>query len=140
MTKELQKKSVSDLIKTWINLMRANTQRMIDKNATQWHTSIGYNKAIENIEITIADKLQITVLEVKVMLNYKKKAKDVKDKKLVKTKRKRLMDKKRRKYLNKLTKGMEDIQGTLFNVHHAVAKLSPIIVSDNEEANDEAAH
>ena len=35
---------------------------------------------------------------------------------------------------------MEDIQGTLFNVHHAVAKLSPIIVSDNEEANDEAVH
>ena len=95
MTEKLRKTSVSDLIKTWIDLMRANTQHMIDENATQWHTSIGYNKAIENIEITIADKLQITVLEVKVMLNYKKKNKGRKGEKLFKTKRKRLMDKKK---------------------------------------------
>ena len=88
MTDELKKTSVSDLIKTWIDMMRANTQHMIDENATQWHTSIGYNKAIENIEITITDKLQITILEVKVMVNYKKETKDVKEKKLFETKKK----------------------------------------------------
>ena len=45
MTDELRKMSVSDLIKTWIDMMRANTQHMIDENTTQWHTSIVYNKA-----------------------------------------------------------------------------------------------
>ena len=62
---ELRKTSVADLIRTWIDLMRANTQHAVDKNYSKWHSSLGYNKAIENIEIVICEKLEITLLEAK---------------------------------------------------------------------------
>ena len=88
MTEEYKKTSVTDLVKMWIDMMRANTQHMIDENCTQWHTSFAYNKSIENLENATANKLGITVLEVKVMLNYKKRTKDVKEKKLFRTKEK----------------------------------------------------
>ena len=81
MTEEYKKTSVTtNLVKMWIDMMCANTQHMIDENCGQWHTSLAYNKSIENLENAIANKLEITVLEVKVMLNYKKKMKDVKEK------------------------------------------------------------
>ena len=139
MTDEYHKTSVTDLVKMWIDMMRANTQHMIDENCAQWHTSIAYNKSIENLENTIAKKLEITVLEVKVMLNYKKKTKDVKEKKLFRTTAKTVLIRKKKKYLNKLMKDMENIQNTLFNAHHSMVKLSPIVISDNEETMDEAA-
>ena len=100
----------------------------------------GYNKSIENLENAIAVKLDITVLEVKVMLNYKKKTKDVKEKRLFQTRKKTMLIKKKKKYLNKLTKDMECLQSSLFSVHHSMVKLSPIVISDNEEnVVDEAA-
>ena len=72
---ELRKtsKSVADLINTWVDLMRANTEHNTDINATKWHSSLGYNKCIENIEIVISEKLELTLLESKIMLNSKKK-------------------------------------------------------------------
>ena len=73
MSDEYKKTSVTDLVKMWIDMMRAITQHLIDENCTQWRTSLTYNKSIENIENAIAGKLKITVLEAKVMLNYKKK-------------------------------------------------------------------
>ena len=139
MTEEYKKRSVTDLVKMWIDMMRANTQHMIDENCAQWHTSLAYNKSIENLENAIANKLEITVLEVKVMLNYKKKTKDMKEKKLFRTKDKTMLVRKKRKYLNKLTKDMENIQSSLFNAHHAMVKLSLIVISDNEDNTDEAA-
>ena len=138
MTDEYKKTSVTDLVKMWIDMMRANTQHMIDENCAQWHTSLGYNKSIENLENAIANKLEITVLEVKVMLNYKKKTKDIKEKRLFKTREKTMLVRKKKKYLNKLTKDMENIQSSLFNAHHSMVKLSPIVISDNEENADEA--
>ena len=140
MTEEFKKTSVTDLVKMWIDMMRANTQHMIDENCAQWHTSVGYNKCIENLENTIASKLDISVLEVKVMLNYKKKTKDIKEKKLFKTRRQSMLIRKKKKYLNKLTKDMENIQNSIFNAHHSMVKLLPIVISDNEENTvDEAA-
>ena len=133
MREEFAKTSVTDLVKIWIVIMRANTQHMIEENCTQWRTSIGYNKSIENLENVIAKKLDITVLEVKVMLNYKKKTKDIKEKKLFTTRKQANLIKKKKKYLNKLTKDMENIQNTLFNAHHSMVKLWPIVISDNEE-------
>ena len=70
---ELHKTSVADLINTWVDLMRANTEHNTDINATKWHSFLGYNKCIENIEIVISEKLEITLLESKIMLNSKKK-------------------------------------------------------------------
>ena len=139
MTEEYKKTSVTDLVKMWIDMMRANTQHMIDENCTQCHTSLAYNKSIENLENAIANKLEITVLEVKVILNCKKKTKDVKERKLFRTKEKTMLVRKKRKYLNKLTKDMENIQSSLFNAHHSMVKLSPIVISDNEDNTDEAA-
>ena len=43
--------------------MRANTEHTTDINASKWHSSLGYNKCIENIEIVISEKLEITLLE-----------------------------------------------------------------------------
>ena len=94
MSEEYKKTSVTDLVKMWIDMMRANMQHMIDENCAQWHTSLAYNNSIENLENAIANKLEITVLEVKVMLNYKKKTKDVKEKRLFKRKRKNNASKK----------------------------------------------
>ena len=39
---ELRKTSVSDLIKVWIDMMRANTQHTLIDNATRWNSSLGY--------------------------------------------------------------------------------------------------
>ena len=138
MTEEYKKTSVT-VVNMWIDMMRANTQHMIDENCAQWHTSLAYNKSIENLENAIANKLEITVLEVKVMLNYKKKTKDVKEKGLFRTKERTMLVRRKRKYLNKLTKDMENIQSSLFNAHHSMVKLSPIVISDNEDSTDEAA-
>ena len=139
MSEEYKKTSVTDLVKMWIDMMRANTQHMIDENCAQWHTSLAYNKSIENLENAIANKLEITVLEVKFMLNYKKKTKDVEEKRLFRTKERAMLVRKKRKYLNKLNKDMKTIQSSLFNAHHAMVKLSPIVISDSEDSTDEAA-
>ena len=50
-----------------------------------------------------------------------------------------MLVRKKRKYLNKLTKDMENIQSSLFNAHHSMVKLSPTVISDNEDNTDEAA-
>ena len=139
MSEEFKKTSVTDLVKMWIDMMHANTQHMIDENCAQWHTSLAYNKSIENLENAIASKIEITVLEVKVMLNYKKKTKDVKEKRLFRTKERTMLVRKKRKYLNKLNKDMETIQSSLFNARHAMVKLSPIVISDSKGNTDEAA-
>ena len=39
--------------------MRANTEHTTDINASKWHSLLGYNKCIENIEIVISEKLEI---------------------------------------------------------------------------------
>ena len=88
---ELRKTSISDLIKVWIDMIRANTQHTIDASATKWNSSLGYNRSIENIELVICEKLQITLLDSKVMLNSKKKAVDAKEKKLIKSRKKEIV-------------------------------------------------
>ena len=104
---ELQKTSVSDLIKVWIDMMHAITQHTLIEDATRWNSSLGYNKSIENIELVIWEKLQITLLESKTMLNSKKKVVDAKEKKIFKTKKqKTIQKKKKQKYLTRLTQGM----------------------------------
>ena len=138
MSDEYKKTSVTNLVKMWINMMRAITQHLIDENCTQWCTSLTYNKSIENIENAIADKLKITVIEAKVMLNYKRKTQDAKEKKLFKPKERTMLGKKR-KYFDKLNNDMTTIQNKVFNAHHAIVKLSPIVISDSEDNTDEAA-
>ena len=76
-------------------ISRANNQHTVDTNATKWKSNVDYNVAIENIEIVISKKLQITFLECKIMLNSKKKVIDAKEKKLFKKgNRKRKTEKK----------------------------------------------
>ena len=133
MTEELKKTSVADLIRTWIDMMRANTQHVIDRNASKWHSSLGYNNSIENLELVIAEKLDITLLEAKVMLTYKKKAKDAKESKLFKSRKRKASELKTQKYLNKLTQGMGTIQTEIFHAHHPVCKLDTIVNEDDEE-------
>ena len=131
---ELRKISVADLIRTWIDLMRANTQHAIDKNCSKWHSSFGYNKSIENIELVVCEKLEITLLEAKIMLNSKKKVKDAKESKLFKSRKRKAAEEKRQKYLTKLSQGMGTIQQKIFHVHHAVCKLDNLANDDDNDS------
>ena len=130
---KLRKTSVADLIRVWVDMMRANMQHTLEANATKWHSSLGYNKSIENIELVICEKLQITLLEAKIMLNSKKKVIDVKEKKLFKCKNGRISTKKPQKYLTKLTQGMGTINTELFHAHHAITKLDNLVSNDESE-------
>ena len=67
--------SVIDLINIWLNMMRSITQHIIDENCDQWHPTLSYCKIISDIEKAIAEKLQINVTEVIIMLFNKKKIK-----------------------------------------------------------------
>ena len=89
MMEELRKTSVTDLIKTWVYMMRANTQHTIDINASKWHSSLGYNKSIENIELVLCKKLEITLIEAKIMLNSKKKLVNTKESRLFKSRKRK---------------------------------------------------
>ena len=131
---ELRRTSVSDLMKVWLDMMHANTQHTID-NSIKWSSSLGYNKSIENVELAICEKLQITLLESKIMLNSKKKVVDDKERKLFKCKKRENIKRKKQKYLNKRTTGMDMIQTEIFHAHHAVTKLDNII--DEEEGEEE---
>ena len=119
---ELRKKSVADLINTWVDLMRANTEHTADINASKWHSLLGY-KYIENTEIVISEKLEITLLETKIMLNSKKKVNDAIEIKLFKSRKRKATEEKTQKYLTKLSQGMGQIQQEIFHTHHAVCKL-----------------
>ena len=133
MMEELRKTSVADIIKTWVDMMRANTQHAIDTNASKWHSSLGYNKSIENIELVVCEKLEIMLLEAKIMLNSKKKVLDAKESRLLKSRKRKAAELKTQKYLNKLTQGMGTIQTEIFHAHHAVCKLDNIINKEEEE-------
>ena len=130
---ELRKTSVADLIRVWIDMMRANTQHTLEANSIKLHSSLGYNKLIESIELVICKKLQITLLESKIMLNSKKKVIDLKEKKLLGCKNGRISTKKNQKYLTKLTQGMGSINTELFHAHHAITKLDNLVSNDESE-------
>ena len=132
--KELRKTSVADLFRTWVDLMRANTQHVIHKNSSKWHSSLGYNKSIKNIELLICGKLEITLLEAKIMLNSKKKVVDAKESKLFKSRKRKAIEDKTQKYLTKLSQGMGTIQQEIFHAHHAVCKLDNLTNDDDNES------
>ena len=127
---ELRKTSVADLINTWIDLMRANTEHTTDINTSKWHSSLGYNKCIENIEIVISEKLEITLLESKIMLNSKKKVNDAIEMKLFKSRKRKATEEKTQKYLTKLSQGMGQIQQEIFHAHLAACKLDNLHSDD----------
>ena len=132
---ELRKTSTYDLINVWIDLARPTTQHISDGNSTKWHSSLGYNKCMENVEIVISEKLEITLLETKIMLNSKKKIVDLTEGKLFKTRKRKAADQKTQKYLTKLSQGMGTIQQEIFHAHHAVCKLDNV-TNENEEEDD----
>ena len=96
MTSEFKSTSVTNLTKIWIDMMRPHTQHIIDDQCKEWRPSITFNKAIDNIEEAIAEKLNINLVETKVMLNYKKRTKDAKEKRyFTRNKIKKIAEKKR---------------------------------------------
>ena len=133
MNEELKKTSVANLMKMWVDMMRPHMQHTIDDNCKQWNPSQTYNKCIENIESVISQKLEMNLLETKVLLNYKKRTKDVKEAKYFKKKQALEVEKKRRKYFKKLNEDMGEIQNAVFNAHHAIVKLSPIVTDDDDD-------
>ena len=115
----------------WLDLMRLHTQHINDDNCKQWHPSAVYNKTIDNIETVISEKMELTLIETKVMLNYKKRTADTKEKRYFSRKNKVL--RKKKKYLNKLIDNMGEMRNAVFNAHHAVVKLQPIMEQDDDE-------
>ena len=124
------------LINVWVDLTRPNTQHISDSNFTKWYSSLGYNKCIENVENVISKKLEITLLEVKIMLNSKKKITDLTEAKLFKTRKRKSTEQKTQKYLTKLSQGMGTIQQEIFHAHHAVCKLDNMVNNEEEEGDD----
>ena len=120
---ELRKTSTYDLINVWIDLASPTTQHTSEGNSTKWHSSLGYNKCMENVEMVISEKLEITLLETKIMLNSKKKIVDLTEGKLFKTRKRKAADQKAQKYLTTLSQGMRIIQQEIFHAHHTVCKL-----------------
>ena len=124
------------LINVWVDLTRPNTQHISDSNSTKWYSSLGYNKCIENVENVISKKFEITLLEVKIMLNSKKKITDLTEAKLFKTRKRKSTEQKTQKYLMKLSQGMGTIQQEIFHAHHAVCKLDNMVNNEEEEGDD----
>ena len=136
---KLREMSVKDLISVWIDTSKPNNQHIPD-DTTKWNSSIGYNLSIENIEFVISDKLQITLLECKIMLTSKKKVMDYKEKKLFQKqpdKKKKVYKRKQKKHLARLADGMGIVQTQIFNAHHAVCKLDNIIEESETEKETE---
>ena len=133
---ELRKTSVYDLINLWVDLTRPNTQHISDSNSTKWHSTLGYKKCIENVEIVISEKLEITLLEVKIMLKSKKKITDLTEAKLLKSRKRKATEQKTQKYLTKLSQGMGTVQHEIFHAHHAVCKLDNMVNHEEEEGDD----
>ena len=140
MTSELKITVVPNLIQTCLDLMRPLTHNLVDDQCKEMEATVTYKRAIENVEKSIAEKLNITLSESKVMLNYKKRTEDAKEKRyFVRNKIRKTSERKKKKYLNKLNMDMGEMQSSLFNVHHAIVKLQPIIntISEDEDAEIE---
>ena len=77
--------------------MRPHTQHIINEQCKEWHPSLVYNKSIDNIEAAIAEKLEINLVETKVMLNYKKRTVDAKEKRcFMRKKNKKIVERKKK--------------------------------------------
>ena len=138
MTSELKITVVPNLIQTWLDLMRPLTHNLIDDQCKEMESTASYKRAIENVEKSIAEKLNITLSESKVMLNYKKRTEDAKEKRyFVRNKIRKASETKKKKYLNKLNCDMGEMQNSLFNAHHAICKLQPIINTISEDEDNE---
>ena len=106
MNEEFKKTSVVNLTKMWVDMMRLHTQHITDYNCKKWHPSAVYNKTIDNIESHISQKLETSLIETKVLLNYKKRIQDAKESRYFKKKKNAAVEKKKKKYLNKLNEDM----------------------------------
>ena len=71
------------------------------------------------------------------MLNYKKRTNDVKEKCYFQRKKNKIAERKKKKYLSKLNEDMGEIQNAVFNAHHAIVKLKPIIETVEEEEEEQ---
>ena len=78
--------SVTYLVKIWLDMMRPITHHLVDENSEQWSPSLGYCDTIRNIEKAIKEKLEISIVEVIVILLNKKKIQDLKERNLLKKK------------------------------------------------------
>ena len=73
---------VVNLVKIWLDMMRPVSHHLLHERCEQFAPSLNYYKIIENIEKDIAEKMQISIPEVRIMLCCKKKMKDLEEKKL----------------------------------------------------------
>ena len=69
---EFAKTSCIDLITLWLNVMRPQTQWSVEGRPGKWNASQLYTECIEKIESSIAKKLNVTLLETRIILNCKK--------------------------------------------------------------------
>ena len=114
------------------------THNLVDDQCKEMETTANYKRAIENVEKSIAEKLNITLGESKVMLNYKKRTEDAKEKRyFVRSRIRKASERKKKKYLNKLNMDMGEMQNSLFAAHHAIVKLQPIINTISEDEDTE---
>ena len=121
---EFTKTSCSDLITLWLDVMRPQTQWSVEGKPGKWNASQSYIDCIEKIESSIAEKLNVTLLETRIILNCKKTCQDAYKASLFNNKKRKSQEaEKTNKYLNKLSRGMGEINQIIFEAHHALCKL-----------------
>ena len=76
---EFSKMPAVHLIGLWIDLNRPQTQWSVEGRPGEWQLSAGYKSCIENIEAAISKKLQLTLLETRILLNCKKTCQDTQE-------------------------------------------------------------
>ena len=84
----MDRNSVSELIKIWLDMMRPVTQHLVDESCVCWHPTLVYYNSIAKIEFIISQKLEISAPEAKIMLLNKKKMKDSKEEETIKKRKK----------------------------------------------------
>ena len=93
---EFSKTPAVHLIGLWIDLNRPQTQWTSEVRPGEWTPTDAYKETIKKIEITIVKKLQLTLLETRIVLNCKKTCQDAQEAALFNSK-KRKNDKKDKK-------------------------------------------
>ena len=86
---EFAKTPAVHLISLWKDLNRSQTQWSVEGRPGEWEPTGAYKSCIESIEVAIRKKLQITLLETRILLKCKKTCQDAQENSFFNTKKKK---------------------------------------------------
>ena len=112
------------LIALWIDLNRPKTQWSTEGRPGQWEPCENYQRLIAEIESTLCKKLQLSVLEIRTILAYKKACQDQQEMLLFQKKKEDNKNtQKIKKHLDNVARGMGEINSVVMEAHDSICKL-----------------